>query len=321
MSLSHRHFLRLLAASALALGTLASAPALAQSASTLRYGHLSFGSKVPLDEIGWGLHKGIIQAELKKIGIDKVEVAGGLIGPDLNDALNSGSLDVVTYGDNPAIVGRAVGTPSRVIDFSSVTRESIVFTRPDGPADIKALNGKKIATVIGSTMHRIVAAHLDSQGVRPAFVSGGNDLSLLKSGAVDAIATWPYSAEIQKLIEGGYKVVYNSADHPGQQWAIQTVTTERYLTAHPELAKTWRAARIAAVKDLLAHEKEFQAWYATHTGLPQDQVVKVFPLGVVARGTPAEFDQGVALLTAAKSTLLKSARISRDFPINDWIVK
>jgi ABC-type nitrate/sulfonate/bicarbonate transport system substrate-binding protein len=32
-------------------------------------------------------------------------------GPDLNEALSGGSLDVGIYGDTPALVGRAAGLP------------------------------------------------------------------------------------------------------------------------------------------------------------------------------------------------------------------
>lgn len=186
-------FLDTLAAAAVALAAALPAmslPASSQAAdATLRYGHVNSGSADPLDEIGWGLHRGIIQEELKKIGITEITVAPGMVGPDLNDALNSGSLDLVTYGDGPAVVARAIGTPTRLIDFSSVKRQTIIVTRPDWPQDLKSLDGKKIAVVVGSTMHRQADEFLRNNGVNATFVSGGNDLSLLQSGAVDAIAS------------------------------------------------------------------------------------------------------------------------------------
>lgn len=319
-------FLDTLAAAAIALAAVlpaTSLPASSQAAdATLRYGHVNSGSADPLDEIGWGLHRGIIQEELKKIGITEITVAPGMVGPDLNDALNSGSLDLVTYGDGPAVVARAIGTPTRLIDFSSVKRQTIIVTRPDWPQDLKSLDGKKIAVVVGSTMHRQADEFLKNNSVNATFVSGGNDLSLLQSGTVDAIAGWPYSAPLHLLIHNnGYRIVFDSADHPGYAWSLLSVATEDTLERHPDLPRAWGAARAKATEDLLANQDDFYAWYASKTGVDVELAKALFPADQIARGTEEEFAEGEKLIESAKSILFKNGRIPDDFPVADWIAR
>lgn len=313
----------LAAAFAVASGVVASGPAAAQAAgSTLRYGHVNSGFVNPLDEIGWGLHRGIVQEKLKEIGITEITVANGMVGPDLNDALNSGSLDLVTYGDGPAVVAKAIGTPTRLIDFSSIKRQTIVVTRPDWPQDLKSLDGKKIATVIGSTMHRQAEEYLRTLGIKPTFVSGGNDLSLLKSGTVDAIAGWPYGAQLQLLIKrDGYKIVFDSADHDGYAWSLLSVVTEDYLAKHPDLPKAWAAARAASVQDLLANQDGFYDWFAAQTGTDRELARALFPADQIALGTDEEFAKGTALIDSAKAILLRTGRIFNDFDTAAWVAR
>ncbi|MEO4002070.1 ABC transporter substrate-binding protein [Mesorhizobium sp. CAU 1732] len=303
--------------------TVSSLPTAAQaSGATLRYGHVNSGSAEPLDEIGWGLHRGIIQEELKKIGITEITVAPGMVGPDLNDAINSGSLDLVTYGDGPAVVARAIGTPTRLIDFSSVTRQSIIVTRPDWPQDIKSLDGKKIAVVVGSTMHRQTEEFLKNNGVNATFVSGGNDLSLLQSGTVDAIAGWPYGAQLYLLIhEKGYKVIFDSADHPSYAWSLLSASSEDFLKLHPDLPRAWATARAKATEDLLANQDEFYAWFGSKSGVDAALAKALFPADQIARGTEEEFAQGTQLIETAKAILLKSGRIQEDFPVAEWVAR
>ncbi|MEH2445386.1 MAG: hypothetical protein V7K18_06280 [Nostoc sp.] len=77
------------------------------SISTLRIGYV--GSAEPTGPLGWAKKKGILNRELQKAGFKDITFARFPNGPDLNEALVAGQLDVGSLGDTPAIVLRAKG--------------------------------------------------------------------------------------------------------------------------------------------------------------------------------------------------------------------
>jgi len=170
-------------------------------------------------------------------------------------------------------------------------------------------------------MHRQAEEFLAKQGVKPNFVSGGNDLSLLRSGSVDAIATWPYGAQINLLIDEGYKVVWNSVDHQGFNWTLLTVATDDFLAKHPDLPLAWSKARLAALEDIRNNEDDFYAWFAEQTKVDPALARKLYPLDQISKGTSEENQEGVALLQSALEILTRNGRIAESFDVNEWIAR
>ncbi|MGV9330451.1 hypothetical protein [Nocardia sp. NPDC003726] len=75
---------------------------------TLRIGTIGTGN-VLTGPVGFAHQRGAVLPALKPLGVDAVEVYSFPNGPDLNQALVGGRLDVATYGDTPALVGAAAG--------------------------------------------------------------------------------------------------------------------------------------------------------------------------------------------------------------------
>ncbi len=67
--------------------------------STLRIGYV--GSSDPTGPLGWAKKKGILDRELQKVGFKNITFARFPNGPDLNEALVAGQLDVGSLGDTP----------------------------------------------------------------------------------------------------------------------------------------------------------------------------------------------------------------------------
>ena len=86
--------------------------------STLRLGIISVKStKIPTGPIGWAMHQGKLLPELQKLGIKQVQTFSFPNGPNLNEALVTGQLDVGIYGDTPAIIARSNGIPIPIAEF------------------------------------------------------------------------------------------------------------------------------------------------------------------------------------------------------------
>ena len=84
--------------------------------STLRIGYV--GSSEPTGSLGWAKKKGILERELQKAGFKNITFARFPNGPDLNEALVAGQLDVGSLGDTPAIVLKARGQETRLLGIS-----------------------------------------------------------------------------------------------------------------------------------------------------------------------------------------------------------
>ena len=135
----------------------------AAAAQTLRLGYIGPGRK-PAYATGWALQQGILQRELEPQGITQVVTRVFPNGPDLNEALIAGHLDIGIYGDTPAIVAHAQGFQGRLLGFDSVGMNAWLLTPRTGVKSLQELQGK----VVGwpwAPMHRFVLGLLKLQGL------------------------------------------------------------------------------------------------------------------------------------------------------------
>ena len=105
----------------------------AAALESLRVGFIGTGEHQPIGAEGWAYKRGLLLPALKKQGFADVSFIRFANGPDLNEALSGGSLDVGIYGDTPAIVGRAAGMPTRLLNQSVVGLDAWLLVRADGP--------------------------------------------------------------------------------------------------------------------------------------------------------------------------------------------
>jgi ABC-type phosphate/phosphonate transport system substrate-binding protein len=85
--------------------------------STLRIGFISpTNKKLLTGPEGWAQNIGLLEKELGKYGVTSIEVYNFPNGPNLNEALAAGSIDVGIYGDTPAINAKSAGlNPSSTV--------------------------------------------------------------------------------------------------------------------------------------------------------------------------------------------------------------
>ncbi|MGM3307145.1 ABC transporter substrate-binding protein [Anabaena sp. WFMT] len=289
--------------------------------STLRLGFISTSkTKVPTGPTGWAMQQGKLIPELQKVGITEVKTISFPNGPNLNEALVAGQIDIGIYGDTPALIAKANGTPTRLISQEQVGMNAWLLAKKNGTSSVTDLKGKKVATAKGSYMHRYLIGLLQKYGIEQqvtvVHLLTNEAQSALERGDVAAIAAATGTGSLLKL--KGYPVVDEAIKHPDLPGTSVTVITEDFLAKHPNLPQTWNQIKQASVKDIKTNSEAYYKFHADVSGYPLDVVKDSFPLTQFPE--EALPTNGVQLLEGTKQFLVSQKLAKSDFQLNDWIL-
>jgi NitT/TauT family transport system substrate-binding protein/sulfonate transport system substrate-binding protein len=286
----------------------------------LRIGAIGNGNKLA-GPVGYLHHKGELVPALSSLGVTGVKVVTFPNGPDLNQALAAGELDVATYGDTPALVARGARQPTRLIAQAQINLDAgILAKKAGGPTSIGGLAGKKVAVQTGSYIHRYLLGALGDAGVKPAeviHIYSADVEAALERGDVDAAAV-PI-ANVEALKAKGYPLItVASKDHRGYLGTSSTVVTETFLKAKPGIVAAWQNAQRDGTAKAKADWPGFVSYTVGINGFPP----KIVEATTVAEQWPAEpfTPEGLALLKGTKEFLVQHRFIRTDFNLDDWIV-
>ncbi|MEI1376818.1 ABC transporter substrate-binding protein [Nostoc sp. UHCC 0926] len=295
-----------------------SAIAASNSISTLRIGYV--GSVEPTGPLGWAKKKGILDRELQKLGFKNITFARFPNGPDLNEALVAGQLDVGSLGDTPAIVLRARGVETRLLRITQFNTTAWLVAKKNGPRSLAELKGQKIATQKGSYMHRyllgLLAEAKIAKDVKVVHLMTTEAKAALERGDVAAYAT---SSDLGPFLKSqGFPVIDSSANHQGLSGTSLVVATESFLAKQPDFPQKFNAILTEATKDLKANSEKYYQYHAQITKYPVDIIKVSFPLKQVSEEPlPAE---GVKLLEGTKNFLVSQGLAKSNFKLTDWAV-
>ncbi|KOP27797.1 aliphatic sulfonate ABC transporter substrate-binding protein [Hapalosiphon sp. MRB220] len=288
--------------------------------STLRLGFISTNnSKAPTGPTGWAMHQNKFLPELQQLGITEVKTLSFLNGPNLNEALVAGEVDVGIYGDTPALVGKANGIPTRLIGQEQVGMNSWLVAKKNGPRSLAELKGQKVATSKGSYLHRYLIGLLQESGLKDkvtvVHLLPSDAQAALERGDVAAIAAATGTGPL--LQSKGYPVIDEATKHPNLPGTSVTVATETFLAKHPDLPQKWNQIKQAAVKDIKANSEAYYKFHAQVTGYPLDVIKASFPIEQFPEESlPA---QGIQLLEGTKKFLVSQKLAKSDFNLTDWV--
>lgn len=286
---------------------------------TLRVGYVG-STTVPTGPSGWALHQGITQKHLEPLGFDNISTYVFVNGPELNEALLSGALDVGTYGDTPAMVCYAMSQASRLLSIDAVGMNAWLVTPKNGVSSVAELKGKVVATPLGSYMHRYLIGTLHEAGILKdtkivALPARDSEAALARGD----IAAYAAQSELgPTLLSNGYPLIDQATDHPHLRGCTVTVASEKLLKQVPHFSEAWLAARRESVAQITA---DWPAYFSFHA-----QASKYSQAAIEATYTGNEFQLeplspvGLELLRGAKQFLLEQRLIRRDFDINEWKV-
>lgn len=286
---------------------------------TLRFGYVG-STTVPAGPSGWALRQGLLLKHLAPLGFDNIRTHAFPNGPDLNEALLGGALDIGSYGDTPAMVCYASNPISRLISMDAVGINAWLVTPKNGVSSVAELKGKVVATALGSYMHRYLIGALQAEGIlkdtRIVYMLGRDSEVALARGDIAA-----YAAQNElgpTLVSNGYPLIDQAIDHPSLRGCTVTVASQKLLQRAPELPAAWISARQEAVQQIYA---DWPAYYGFHA-----QVSKYSQESIEASFSAQQFQLdafppvGLELLSGAKEFLLEQRLIRRDFDIAQWRV-
>lgn len=275
---------------------------------------------LPANAIGWGIEKGIIQEELKKHGITEINLVAFPNGPDLNESLISGRIDIGNLGDTPAIVAKASGAKTRLISQPTTHNIGYLIGKKDGVKSVKDLEGKTIAVQKGSFMHRYVVGLLKKKGVKNyslVHMLTPDAEAALARGEIDAMTNSGVRAI--KQLEEGYVHLDDALSHPELIGSSVTVVSEDYLVKSPNIAKIWNEAVRKSLDDLKQHEEEYYELIAKISNSTPELVKETAPIEWLE--SEPFTDSGIALLEGTKEFLVKEKLAQKDFSIEEWILQ
>src|SRR3954468_23121590 len=86
-------------------------------------------------------------------------------GPAVNDAFKSGDIDVAIETDTPAVVGKAGGIDTRVLDAVVLHQNASLLGKKDGPTTVADLAGSTVGVAKGTYADRYLRGILDQAGI------------------------------------------------------------------------------------------------------------------------------------------------------------
>lgn len=245
--------------------------------------------------------QGSIEEEFRKDGTKVEWVFFKGQGPAVNEALTNHQLDFGFQGELPAVIGRSVGLPTRVV-LAVGRRTNIYIATPPG-SDIHSvadLRGRRVAVPKGTTFQlafdRILTAHgLQERDVRIISMDSATATAALQSKDVEALVS---SFDLLYAQSRGLAhVFYSTRDLPAATVHGQLVATNDFAQRYPDATRRVVRSVVKAAR-----------WSADEAN--RQEVFKLFArMGIPEEVWRAEYD-GTSL-TLRLSPLLDPFIIAR----------
>lgn len=294
-------------------------PAAASDGLVLRVAFISAAGPEHPGPEGWARKTGLLERELSRVGVSEVRFLGFPNGPDVNEAIAGGAIDLGLYGDTPALIGRAAGLRTRAIYQGQVRQNAWIIAKRPGPRSLADLAGGAVAVSKGSYIHRYLLGLLDETGlagkVAVVHLLPRDAEAALTRGDIAAYAAPTGVGPL--LIERGHPVLDEAAKHPRLLGTGVTVVTEAFAAGHPEVLRAWERARRAALADLRNHPEAFHSFLAAASGVSVGVAAASFPVsGFADEPFPPG---GRELLERTKAFLVQRGFARSDFRLDDWL--
>ncbi|MFC5061011.1 ABC transporter substrate-binding protein [Actinomycetospora atypica] len=301
-----------------ALAACSSGDPSAPQGATLRVGIIVTGSQEGYGIDSWAYDQGILQRHLRDAGITAVEFSSFPNGPNLNQALKGGALDLGVLGDTPAVSGRAANLPTQLSGVSVRGQDAWLIGGP-GVTSLEALRGKTVATQQGSYMHRYLVGLLNESGlassVKITFLLTNAAQQALDKGDIAAYAAPVPTAPL--LASRGYAVLDRAASHPGLPGNSYVTVATDAATRYPQLAQAWNAGIAEAAAGVSRDPSAYHAFAARVSGLPLPVIQQAYPASVF--GNPAVTGADVDTARATLDFLVAQQLAAAPFDVGSWV--
>ncbi len=235
-------------------------------------------SSLNMELMNVAYRQGYLEDELKKAGyqLDFKFFAGA--GPALNEALVADEIDVVTYGDLPAFVGKSNGVDTTIIASVNADLQYGIVVADDKIQDAKDLEGKNVIVPEGTAIQYFWENYTKEKGIDTSKVNVINAVedaaSLLMTGDADAVVSTAYG--IQSYVYMGVgRILDTGAGLENAHSSYITVAKTSYLKENPDAAVAINKALIEAYT---AVTKDANVLYESSAGdnLPAEEWKNVY---------------------------------------------
>lgn len=269
--------------------------------------------------LGYAIHRGTFQAELRKAGFDYAGYAGyprtaaALLG------LSSGQVQVASTGDSPAVLSRARGDKQRAIWIGAPTGDIWVVGKPGGATSLKGLANRKVALLFGSTAHYIFRSAAEAEGIggiEYAQLQPSQALPALQRGDVDAYtASSATTAELWRVRNGLPVIAKIGQSHPDLQGISVITAREDFLGANPTFAAAfWRGLK-TGIDAVRADPEAYYQWSSEISGTP----IEIVRATAVERYADVPFPKdGVDGLQRLLAFQVRTGLANSTFNVADW---
>ena len=220
-------------------------------------------------ESGW------IEEALSEYGVEVVwnEFESG---PPMNESLASGSSDIGVVGDVPIVSAVAAGQENQMIALTCDAPLSYnLLVSPDSEIESVAdLKGKKVATVVGSTAHKLLkSADLTMADIELINISAGDVETVLVNGEVDAAAIW--EPTVTRLEDKGTAKIIATGEDCGLLGVNGMVARKAFVDENPLIARIVVEQFQKGIEALEEPDEEIWAKVAEDLTLDAEQLNKV----------------------------------------------
>ena len=246
------------------------------SASTVNIAIQPSGAFIPLiiaRQEGW------IEEALSEYGVDVVW-NDFESGPPINESMAADLSDIGTLGDVPTVSAIAAGQDNQVVLIAAEgERAYAVLVAADSPiSSAKDLEGKTIATTLGSTGHNLFEKTLAAEGltfedVNLINISAGDAATVLSTCEADAVAIW--EPNVTRLVENGTAKVLTYGGEVGLLGVNPLVADAKFVSANPAVIEVIKAQYARGVEEIDKISDETLTAVAEYLSLDKEQVLTV----------------------------------------------
>ncbi len=265
--------------------------------------------------------KGWIEEALKEQGVT-VKWNDFESGPPMNESLAAGESDIAVAGDVPVVSAIAAGQNNEIIAIASHAPKSYGVVVP-ADSDINSaadLNGKVLATTIGSTSHEhldmlLAANNIDiNSDVQLVNISTGDAATILANHEADAVALW--EPNITRLTDSGDARLIATGDDCGLLGINPVVARADYAENNKEIIKVFLEQYARAVKESDNIDEETLTKVSEDLSLTPEQVTELRPkYDYVLKVT----DEDAPNLQKTIQFLVKIGNLEKEYDIKDYI--
>jgi sulfonate transport system substrate-binding protein len=269
---------------------------------------------------GYSMAHGDFNQIMAASGVTSTKTISFPAGTSINEAFQGGQIDVAIETDTPAIIGKAGGIDTRLLDTATLGQDAWISVKPGGPTSVAGLAGTTVGVQTGTYADRYLRGVLQGAGltskVTVTNIAPADAFAALASGSIAAYASPAPFGQI--YASKGFKPIDQAVrDHPALTGASYTIALSSFLTAHPEFIAAWEKARLSALKEITVDFSGFQQYQADALGLtPALEAAAGNPLSAYPiQRFPARAE---AQLTATQAFLFSQHIIEHPFSIRDW---